>query len=123
MNVDLIEDALADAALEPARHNQRTYFSASTLCGTTRCLAGFIAERAGWVLWLDRDTPYATRDGVTLTISDAAMDEAELTYHEADFLFDASNLDNLKQLQARWEYMKAQHEQGECVYRDWRPPR
>lgn len=121
MNVDLIEDALADAALEPAKHDQRTYF-ARTSCGTTRCLAGFIAERAGWVLWLDGDIACATRDGVTLHIAAAARDAAGLTYSQADFLFNASNMDSLKQLQARWEYVKAQHEQGKHPSWDWRPP-
>jgi len=116
MNIDLIEDSLADAALHPERHDQRTWF-----CGSTMCLAAFIAQRAGWVLHAARIGPtsaWAEKDGTRISICEAARLEARLTREQAHFLFVDSASDGLKELQARWEHMK----DGGTTSGHWCPP-
>ncbi len=44
MNLKQLEKALKVIEKNPKKYNQRTHFR----CGTSMCLAGFVAEAAGW---------------------------------------------------------------------------
>ncbi len=102
MNIQLVDDALADIALNPENHDQGNW-----VCGSKMCLAGFIAVRAGWEIVQRPGTTYyyAVKDGVRARIYNAAEWEAGLTMEQADYLFLDSHLDDYKELVVRWNKM------------------
>lgn len=76
-NYDLLFDALEQACAHPDTYDQSTWRRPSP-CGTTRCIAGWIAHLDGWVdLAGTRDEFYwssrVVRDGVVAHIGDAAL--------------------------------------------------
>lgn len=108
MNEQIVDDALADIALHPEIHNQRT-FGHITDCGTTYCLAGFIAVRAGYQLVSLGHDPHDNRwlpvhKGLPRynTCAEIAQVAAEMNEDEACEMFINSYFDDLKELTARW---------------------
>jgi hypothetical protein len=100
MNEQIVEDALADIAMNPDGHNQRQY-----ACGTTMCLAGFIAVRAGYTIDY-RAGLAVSPDGEPESIFWVASEAAGMTEPEAAQMFISSAMDDYKQLVTRWNRLK-----------------
>lgn len=59
------------------------------LCGTTMCIAGWVAHVTGWTLLVDTDEgrAYAEQDGVRLGVDEVGRLGLGLDYARADVLF------------------------------------
>ena len=66
------------------------------MCGTSMCLAGFVAYITGWKFHFPLDLNYegadrAVKDGIARDIPMIAIDELGITREQADTLFAPSN--------------------------------
>lgn len=70
-------------------------------CRTTACLAGWVSIWAGWTPLCDNgnnESTLVTRAGVTREVQDVARELLDLTENEADELFYARDLDELREV-------------------------
>lgn len=115
MNVEVVDGALEEISRTRHLHSQKK-FASRTDCGTTMCLAGWIAVRGGYLLDLrSGETSTAACvgvDGARRRIFDVASAVAGLHSTDAYELFISSASDSYEELVLRWKNMSAPYRAG-----------